>query len=62
MVTDREVRPFKFGCFELPDRRPLAIDPDFAVGLARLPGIPDRGVIKSSWPSRGPRRSAAGRS
>jgi hypothetical protein len=35
MVTDREVRPFKFGYFELPDRRPLAIDPEFAVGLAR---------------------------
>jgi hypothetical protein len=35
MVTDREVRPFKFGYFELPDRRPLAIEPEFAVGLAR---------------------------
>jgi hypothetical protein len=35
MVTDRDVRPFKFSYFELPDRRPLAIDPDFAVGLAR---------------------------
>ena len=39
MVTDREVRPFKFGYFELPDRTPLAIDPGFAVGLARpVPG------------------------
>lgn len=35
MVTDRDVRPFKFSYFELPDHRPLAIDPDFAVGLAR---------------------------
>src|SRR4051812_32700564 len=35
MVTDREVRPFKFGYFELPERRPLAIEPEFAVGLAR---------------------------
>jgi len=35
MVTDREVRPFKFGYFELPDRAPLPIEPEFAVGLAR---------------------------
>jgi hypothetical protein len=35
MVTDREARPFKFGYFELPSRAPLAIAPDFAVGLAR---------------------------
>lgn len=35
MVTDREARPFKFGYFELPDRTPLPIAPDFAVGLAR---------------------------
>jgi hypothetical protein len=35
MVIDREVRPFRFGYFELPDRRPLALDPEFAVGLAR---------------------------
>lgn len=35
MVTDREVRPFKFGYFELPDRSPLAIEPEFAIGLAR---------------------------
>ena len=35
MVTDREVRPFKFGYFELPGRTPLAIEPEFAIGLAR---------------------------
>lgn len=38
MVTDRESRPFKFGYFELPDRTPLALDLDFAVGLARPAG------------------------
>ena len=35
MVTDREARPFKFGYFELPDRSPLPIEPEFAVGVAR---------------------------
>jgi hypothetical protein len=35
MVTDRDVRPFRFGYFELPDREPLAIEPEFAIGLAR---------------------------
>jgi hypothetical protein len=35
MATDRTVRPFKFSYFELPDRTPLAIDPPFAIGLAR---------------------------
>lgn len=35
MATDRTVRPFKFSYFELPDRTPLAIEPPFAVGLAR---------------------------
>jgi hypothetical protein len=35
MVTDRDVRPFKFGYFELPDRSPLEIEPEFAIGLAR---------------------------
>jgi hypothetical protein len=35
MATDRTVRPFKFSYFELPDRTPLAIEPPFAIGLAR---------------------------
>lgn len=35
MVIDRDVRPFRFGYFELPDRSPLAIEPEFATGLAR---------------------------
>ena len=35
LVTDRDVRPFKFGYCELPDLGPLAIEPEFAVGLAR---------------------------
>jgi hypothetical protein len=35
MVTDRDARPFKFGYFELPDRSPLAIEPEFAIGIAR---------------------------
>jgi hypothetical protein len=35
MVVDRHVRPFKFGYFELPGRSPLAIEPEFAIALAR---------------------------
>jgi hypothetical protein len=35
MVTDRHVRPFKFGYFELPGRSPLAIEPEFAISIAR---------------------------
>jgi hypothetical protein len=35
MVTDSSVRPFKFGYFELPGRSRLAIEPEFAVGVAR---------------------------
>ncbi|MEO8846179.1 MAG: hypothetical protein ABI591_04875 [Kofleriaceae bacterium] len=35
MATDRTVRPFKFSYVELPDRTPLAIEPPFAIGLAR---------------------------
>lgn len=35
MATDRTVRPFVFSYLELPDRTPLAIEPPFAVGLAR---------------------------
>jgi hypothetical protein len=35
MATDRTARPFKFDYFELPDRTPLAIEPGFAIGLAR---------------------------
>jgi hypothetical protein len=53
MVTDRDVRPFKFSYFELPDRRPLAIDPDFAVGLARPTGD---GVVLFPLPTT-PRRA-----
>jgi len=35
MVTDRTVRPFKFGYFELPGRQPLAIEPGVPIGLVR---------------------------
>lgn len=35
MVTDRDARPFKFGYFDLPDRSPLPIEPEFPIGLAR---------------------------
>jgi len=35
MVVDRHVRPFRFGYFELPGRSPLAIEPEFAIALAR---------------------------
>lgn len=52
MVTDRNVRPFRFGYFELPDRTPLAIEPDFAVGVAR----PTRdGVLLLPQPATRPR-------
>jgi hypothetical protein len=55
MVTDREARPFKFGYFELPGRSPLAIEPEFAIGLAR----PTRdGVLLFPQPTTQPRPGA----
>jgi hypothetical protein len=35
MATDRTVRPFRFGYFELPDRTPLVLAPGFPIGIAR---------------------------
>lgn len=35
MATDRTARPFKFACYEMPARTPLAVKPPFAVGRAR---------------------------
>jgi hypothetical protein len=52
MVTDREARPFKFGYFEFPGPSPLAIEPEFAVGLARATRD---GVLLFPQPSTQPR-------